>query len=286
MYSSDSVYPTPSTADGESPMSDFVVAPYDVPAELLVEANGPVRRVTLNRPADLNGVNRALHRGLALLWPQITADADARVVVLTGSGRAFSAGGDFGYMQENLDDEILRAQTMSEGRAIIEGMVRCPLPVIAAVNGPAVGLGCSLAVLSDIVLIAGGAYLADPHLRMGLVPGDGGMAWPLLTGLSRAKEHLFLGTRIPAAEAVAMGLASRVVPAETLIDEALELADRLAVVPAVALQATKGALNAYLDQQLDGAFAAGLSGELDSMHSAEHRAAVTEARARAAAKSR
>jgi enoyl-CoA hydratase len=186
-------------------------------------------------------------------------------------------------MQENIDDEAMRAQTMAEGRAIIEGMVRCRLPVIAAVNGPAVGLGCSLAVLSDIVLMGEGAFLADPHLRMGLVPGDGGMAWPVLTSLSRAKEYLFLGSRIPAADAVSMGLASRVVAPEKLLDEALALALRLADVPAAALQTTKRALNAYLDQQLDNAFAVALTGELDSMHSEEHRLAVATARSKAAA---
>lgn len=265
-------------------MQDFSVALYDLPPEIIAESSGPVRRVTLNRPADLNGANRAMHQGLAGLWDQISADTGARAVVLTGSGQAFSAGGDFGYMQENIDDASMRAQTMAEGRAIIEGMVRCPLPVVAAVNGPAVGLGCSLAVLSDIVLMAEGSFLADPHLRMGLVPGDGGMAWPTLTSLSRAKEYLFLGARIPATDAVSMGLASRVVPAETLMDEALALALRLADVPSAALQATKRALNAYLEQQLDHSFAAALSGELDSMHSEQHRAAVTAARSKAAAR--
>ena len=263
-------------------MQNFDDASYGLPAEVKVTARGPLRLVTLNRPDDLNGANRAMHQGLAQLWDHIDADADARVVILTGSGQAFSAGGDFGYMQENLDDEEMRAQTMAEGRAIIEGMVRCRLPVIAAVNGPAVGLGCSLAVLSDIVLMAEGSFLADPHLRMGLVPGDGGMAWPMLTSLSRAKEHLFLGSRIPAAEAVTMGLASRVVAPDMLIYEAVELASRLLQVPAAALQATKRALNVYWEQQLDHAFAAGLSGELDSMNSEEHRLAVAAARSRAA----
>jgi enoyl-CoA hydratase len=264
-------------------MQNFDDAHYELPAEVKVEARGPVRLVTLNRPDDLNGANRAMHQALARLWDLVGEDAGARVVILTGSGQAFSAGGDFDYMQQNLDDEAMRAQTMTEGRAIIEGMVRCPLPVIAAVNGPAVGLGCSLAVMSDIVLIAEGAFLADPHLRMGLVPGDGGMTWPVLTSLSRAKEHLFLGTRIPATEAVNMGLASRVVAPDALLDEALALALRLAGIPAAALQATKRALNAYLDQQLDHSFAAALSGELDSMHSEEHRSAVAAARSKAAA---
>ncbi|KQY06933.1 enoyl-CoA hydratase [Mycobacterium sp. Root135] len=267
-------------------MSSFDVARYDLPAEIKVEADGPIRLVTLNRPADLNGANRAMHQGLARLWPLLGEDDGARVVILTGSGKAFCAGGDFDYMQENLDDEVLRTETMREGQSIIEGMLGCPLPIIAAVNGPAVGLGCSLAVLSDIVLIAEDAFLADPHLRMGLVPGDGGMAWPMLTGLSRAKEHLFLGSRISAEAAVGMGLASRTVPTGSLSDEAYALAARLAQIPAAALQSTKLALNSYLSQQLDHAFTTALSGELASMHSAEHRAAVTAVRSKAAANTR
>jgi enoyl-CoA hydratase len=246
--------------------------------ELVVTADGPVRVVTLNRPDDLNGANRAMHQSLARIWDHLGADTDARAVVVTGTGSTFSAGGDFGYMQENIDDEAMRAQTIAEGRSIIRGMVRCPLPVIAAVNGPAVGLGCSIALLCDLVLMSENSFLADPHLRMGLVPGDGGMVWPLLTGLSRAKEYLFLGSRIPPEKAVEFGLASRVVAPEQLMPEALALAHRLTQVPPEALQRTKSALNGYLDAQLDGAFELALTGELDSMGSPEHRAAVAKAR--------
>ena len=251
---------------------------YGFEAELVVTADGPVRVVLLNRPDDLNGVNRPMHQALARVWDHLGADPDARAVVITGAGSAFSAGGDFGYMQENIDDEVLRAQTIEEARSIIRGMVNCPLPVIAAVNGPAVGLGCRLAVLSDIVLMAEGSFLADPHLRMGLVPGDGGMVWPALAGLSRAKEYLFLGSRIPAEKAVEFGLASRVVAADQVVSEALELAHRLAKVPAPALQSTKTALNEWLRPQLAGAFESALTGELDSMGSVEHRDAVAKAR--------
>lgn len=264
-------------------MAEFADAGYELSSEVSVRTDGPVRIVSLNRPDQLNGANRAMHQTLARLWPLIDADTSARAVVFTGNGTAFSAGGDFDYMQENLDDETLRSQTMHEGRLIIEGMVRCRLPVVAAVNGPAVGLGCSLAVLSDIVLMAEGSFLADPHLRMGLVPGDGGMAWPALIGLSRAKEYLFLGNRIPAEEAVRFGLASRVVPVQTLLDEALSLAHRLAAVPAEALQSTKKALNGYLEAQLYTAFDTALAGELASMSSEEHRQAVAAARAKSAA---
>jgi enoyl-CoA hydratase len=263
-------------------MTHFDDLDYGLTDEIHVQADGPIRLVTLNRPHDLNGANRPMHQALAEVWDLLDADADARAVVLTGGGRAFSAGGDFEYMQENIDDEAMRAQTMAEGRAIIEGMIRCRLPVVAAVNGPAVGLGCSLALLADIVLIAQDAFLADPHLRMGLVPGDGGMSWPTLIGLSRAKEFLFLGTRIPADEAVRLGLASRSVPREQVLEEALTLARKLAAVPAVALQDTKRALNSYLEVQIEHAFTRGLDGELTSMGSDAHRDAVAAARTKAA----
>lgn len=259
-------------------MPAFVTIDYGLPPEVQAQAAGPVRLLTLNRPADLNGTNRPMHQALARVWRRLAEDEDARAIILTGNGTAFSAGGDFDYMQENIDDDQMRAHTMAEGRAIIEGMVGCPLPIVAAVNGPAVGLGASLAILCDIVLMAEGSFLADPHLRMGLVPGDGGMTWPALIGLGRAKEYLFLGSRIPAADAVTLGLASRVVAQSDLLDEAISLAKRLAAMPAPALQATKRALNSYLDVQLDHAFAKALDGELASMGSSQHRQAVAAAR--------
>jgi enoyl-CoA hydratase len=253
---------------------------YGLPPELVVTADGAIRILTLNRPEALNGVNRAMHQALARVWDHLAADSNARAVVMTGQGSNFSAGGDFDYMQENVDDALLRAQTIDEGRSMVTGMVRCPLPVIAAVNGPAVGLGCSLALLSDLVLMADTSFLADPHLRMGLVPGDGGMVWPALTGLSRAKEYLFLGERISAQKAVELGLASRAVAADQLMAEAMSLAARLAKVPTAALRHTKRALNAYLEAQLPGAFDLAFDGELESMYSQEHRDAVATARAR------
>jgi enoyl-CoA hydratase/carnithine racemase len=251
---------------------------YRLPDELVVTADGPIRIVTLNRPADLNGTNRIMHQALARVWTDIAADADARVVIMTGSGSNFSAGGDFGYMQDNIDDAVMRTQTMLEARAIVRGIVRLPMPVIAAVNGPAVGLGCSLAVLSDLVLLSDKSFLADPHLRMGLVTGDGGMAWPALTGLLRAKEYLFLGQKIMPDKAVEFGLASRVVAADDLMAEAMSLASRLAKVPPTALRDTKLGLNSYLEAQLEHGFEIAFRGEEASMGSPEHAAAVAAAR--------
>lgn len=199
---------------------------------LTVVADGDVRVVTLNRPERLNGVSEELHQRLAEVWRELAADPKARAVVLTGAGRAFSAGGDFDHLRRHHTDPDLRERSIRLDRAIQTEMIRFPLPVVAAVNGPAVGLGCSLALGCDLVLMAEDAYLADPHVSVGLVAGDGGVSlWPLLTSLLRVKEYLFTGDRIPAATAVELGLANRTVPAADLQREALALAGRLAAQP-------------------------------------------------------
>jgi len=243
----------------------------DLPPELVVTAEGPIRLIELNRPEQRNAASETLHTALAALWDRLAADEAVRAVVLTGRGRAFSAGGDFRVMTRVQRDEAFRERNIAEARAIITGMVRCPVPVIAAVNGPAVGLGCSLALLSDLVLMAEGAYLADPHVQVGLVAGDGGaMVLPLIVGLARARELLFLGSRVGAEEAVRLGLANRVVPGEALLDEAMDLARRLAALPVTALRGTKRAVNLHLEQAMSAVMEAALSAERDSMHSPEH----------------
>ena len=155
-----------------------------------------------------------LHQALAELFPQIDADLDARAVVLTGNGRAFSAGGDFDYLDElTRDAGAAPRRRSSHGRQIVTGMVACRVPIVAAVNGPAVGLGCSLVALSDIVFMAESAHLADPHVMVGLVAADGGpITWPLLTSLQLAKEYALTGDRIPAQRAAEIGLVNHVVP--------------------------------------------------------------------------
>jgi enoyl-CoA hydratase len=263
-------------------MSDRTVPCYELPAELTVSADGPVRVVTISRPDELNAVNKPLHWALANVWRQLAADQAARVVILTGAGRAFSAGGDLDWITSFVDDPAARDESLREGAQIIEEILRFPLPVIAAVNGPAVGLGCSLAVLCDIVLIAETAFLADPHVSVGLVAGDGGAAfWPLLTPILRSREYLYTGDRIPAALAVELGLASRTVPAGDLLPAARRLAERLAAQPADALRGTKQVANVYLSQALSGAVQAGLAAERATMQSAEHRARLLALAAKA-----
>ncbi|GGN97680.1 enoyl-CoA hydratase/isomerase family protein [Nocardia rhizosphaerihabitans] len=220
---------------------------YDLPTEISVEADGPLRIITLNRPDALNAVNNALHSGLAALWPQLGADREARAAVLTGAGQAFSAGGDFAYLAELSRDTELRAETIAHGREIVLGMVRCRVPVIAAVNGPAVGLGCSLVALSDMAYIAEDAYLKDPHVQVGLVAADGGpLTWPLHTSLMLAKEYALTGAKIPAERAREMGLVNHVV-ADPL-SEALACAKRVLELPRQAVESTKRLLNLHLER--------------------------------------
>lgn len=220
---------------------------YDMPAEIDVRADGPLRIVTLNRPDALNAVNDALHTGLAQLWSRLDEDRDARAAVLTGSGRAFSAGGDFSYLDELRRDHDLRAKTITHGREIVLGMARCRTPVVAAVNGPAVGLGCSLVALSDIVYMAESAYLADPHVQVGLVAADGGpLTWPLQMSLLLAKEYALTGARIGAERAAALGLANHVV--EDPLAEAIACAKKIAELPRQAVESTKRLLNIHLER--------------------------------------
>lgn len=245
---------------------------YDLPDELSVEVDGPIRTVVMNRPGELNAVNPELHWALANVWRQLEADRAAKVVILTGAGRAFSAGGDLNWISSFIEDPVARDESLREGAQIIEEMLRFPLPVIAAVNGPAVGLGCSLAVLCDVVLISERAHLLDPHVSVGLVAGDGGAAfWPLLTPILRSREYLFTGDRIKPATAVELGLATRVTTPEELLPEARRLAERLAAQSGEALRGTKRVVNMHLSQALSGAMQAGFAAERVTMLSDEHR---------------
>ncbi len=246
---------------------------YDLPSVIEVELDGPVRVVRLNRPEQLNATNHELHKALADLFPQIDADAGARAVVLTGNGRAFSAGGDFDYLGALASDTGLRHETLEDGRRIVVNMVRCRVPVVAAVNGPAVGLGCSLVALSDIVFMAESAYLADPHVLLGLVAADGGpVTWPLLTSLQLAKEYALTGERIPARRAAEIGLANHVCADEEVLEQALACAGRIAELPQGAAEDTKRILNLHLERAVLSTLDFALAAEHRSFDSVELRA--------------
>jgi enoyl-CoA hydratase len=246
---------------------------YDVPDELDIVIDGPVRVVRLNRPDHLNATNHELHRGLAALFPQIDADVEARAVVLTGNGKAFSAGGDFTYLDELTRDQDHRTETLAHGRQIVTGMVGCRVPIVAAVNGPAVGLGCSLVALSDIVYMAESTHLADPHVLMGLVAADGGpVTWPLMISLQLAKEYALTGDRIPAQRAAQIGLVNHVCPDDEVVDQAMACAHRIAALPRRAVEDTKRILNLHLERAVVATLDFALSAEDRSFTSPELRA--------------
>src|SRR3546814_7502235 len=248
---------------------------YDLPPESERTSDGPIRIVRLNRPEQLNATNHVLHNGLAGLFPQIDDVSDARAVVTTGNGRAFSAVGDFTSLDELISAEHLRRQSLVDGRKIVTGMVACRVPVIAAVNGPAVGLGCSIVALSDIVYMAESAYLADPHVAVGLVAADGGpVTWPLLTSLQLAKEYALTGDRIPAERAAQIGLVNHVCPDAEVLDQALACAQRIAKLPKQAVQDTKRILNLNLERAVLNTLDYALGAEHRSFDSPELRANV------------
>ena len=246
-----------------------------MPSEIDVRADGALRIITLNRPDDLNAVNDNLHVGLARLWQRLTDDPTARAAVLTGSGKAFSAGGDFSYLAELSQDADLRAKTIRDGREIVLGMARCRIPGVAAVNGPAVGLGCSLVALSDIVYIAEDAFLADPHVQVGLVAADGGpLTWPLHISLLLAKEYALTGTRIRAQRAVELGLANHVVADP--VGEAIACAKRILELPQQAVESTKRVLNIHLERAVLASLDYALSAEHQSFTTEDFRTIVTK----------
>lgn len=200
---------------------------------------------TLNRPEKLNAINAAMHTELATLTIDADADPDVKVLLVTGAGRAFSAGGDFSGQGDS--PTTGGGQTMREARQIVDNLLDFSKPIISAVNGYAMGLGANFALLTDVVVAARGATFADTHVRMGIGAGDGGQViWPLLMGVNRAKYFLMTGDRLPAEDAERLGLVNFVVDDEELMPKAREIAERLASGPAYAISASKVPVNKYI----------------------------------------
>lgn len=209
---------------------------------------------TLNRPESLNAITPAFHAELEDLFQELAAEEEINAVILTGAGRAFCAGGDVkGMARGELSQDERPGGIFTRGaERLIHNLLSIKQPMIAALNGDAIGLGATLALLCDIVIAAEHARIGDPHVRVGLVAGDGGaVIWPLLVGINRAKEYLLTGSLLSAAEAERIGLINRVVPADRLMAEAQTLAERLAAGPTWAIRWTKQAVNKVLWERVN-----------------------------------
>lgn len=226
---------------------------------------------TLNRPERLNAVDATMHRELSTLAADADVDPDVRVLVITGAGRAFCAGGDF---SGNGPDSSSPAM-WTEARRIVDALLECRKPVISAVNGYAMGLGATVALLCDVVVAARSAVFADTHVNMGVGAGDGGQViWPLLMGVNRAKYYLMTGDRLVAEEAERLGLVTFVTDDGGALDRALEIARRLAAGPAVAIAASKVPINHWIRAQAAQILPLSLAMEGDCFHTADAREAA------------
>lgn len=248
---------------------------------VLISAEGGVRIITLNRPETLNAFSGDMHEALVDALRRVGNDRDARAIVLTGAGNAFSAGGDIDTFELYGNDIHARRHILRLGRQLFEDLVNVHVPVIAAVNGPAVGLGATLVSACDVVFMSKASFLADPHVTVALVAGDGGqVTWPLNAGLLRAKEYLLTGDRVLPEVAVQIGMANRVVSPDELMPQALAFAERLAALPWQAVQDTKFVLNQHVRQAAIGAHGVGVAAESQSHDTAEYRAVPENFRAR------
>ena len=239
------------------------------------ERSGPILRVVIDHPdSALNVVDELLHAELTRLARDLREETEARAIVLTAAGDAFSAGGDMGWFPRLRSVEAL-ARLQLDARALVLDFLDIPTPVIAALPGPAVGLAATIALLCDALIMADTATLADPHVSVGLVAGDGGTAvWPLALGPARAKQFLLTGEPVDAQMAVAMGLATKVVTPDRLDDEATALAQRIAAQPPLAVRYTKLAVNKLVRDAVERTLDTAAGYELLTFLSEDHAEAV------------
>lgn len=205
--------------------------------------------MTFDRPQALNAADATMHTELVEVWDTIDRDADARAVVVTGAGRAFSAGGDLNWVESAYRDfdEIIRI--LNEARDLVYNILRCQTPIVSAINGPAVGAGLAVALLADVSIAGESARLADGHVRMGVAAGDhAAIIWPLLCGMAKAKYYLMTSDFISGPQAAEMGLVSMCVADDELQAKAMQVATDLATGPQHAIRFTKRALNQWMLQ--------------------------------------
>jgi len=215
---------------------------------LLIDRPHPrVLRITMNRPDKYNAADAEMHSNLTEIWRDIDADPTVNAVLLTGAGKAFTAGGDLELVEHMRADYNTRMRVWREARDMVYNVINCSKPIVAAINGVAVGAGLVLAILADISVAAKSARLIDGHTKLGVAAGDHAVIiWPLLCGMAKAKYHLLLCEQVNGEEAERIGLVSLAVPDEDLVARSMEIAVRLAEGAQGAIRSTKYALNNWL----------------------------------------
>ncbi|MEI9993033.1 MAG: enoyl-CoA hydratase-related protein [Rhizomicrobium sp.] len=253
---------------------------YDAFQYVLAKLDGHVLTMTFNRPGQLNAVNGDIHGDLTQILALAAKDRDVRAIVLRGEGRAFCAGGDVGTMEGSKaagegPNHAERVRETLTAAKLVDEFLAVEVPIVAAVQGYAMGLGATIALLCDVLIMADDAQIADTHVNIGVVPGDGGaVLWPLMMTFGAAKWYLMTGERISGTEAVRLGLALKSVPADRLADEAHAHAAKLARLAPMAVKGTKATLNKIIRERINLVLDTGLLLEGACFISDDHKEAI------------
>ena len=220
-------------------------------ASLTLRRHGPVLEVIMGAAQSANQklatADAGMHRELAEIWRDISADPDIRVAIIRGEGRGFSAGGDLSLVEDMANDFATRTRVWHEARDLVYNVINCDKPIVSAMHGPAVGAGLVAGLLADISIAAKTARIVDGHTRLGVAAGDhAAIVWPLLCGMAKAKYYLMLCESLSGEEAERIGLVSLAVDEDQLVAKAFEVANRLATGSQTAIRWTKYALNNWL----------------------------------------
>jgi len=242
---------------------------------LRIERAGDIATLTLCRPELLDRVDQLAHRELMLAFRELQEMSGLRSVLFAAEGRVFSAGGDFDFMRQANADLKVRVEMIQEAQQVVQAMLDVSPPIVVALHGDAIGLGATLVLAADAVVTHAAVRIADPHVAIGLVAGDGGcLVWPQAIGMMRAKRHLLTGDPITGDDAYRAGLVSDLVERDAVPGAARALAERLAALPPLAVQGTKRALNEVLRHRFAEVMPISLAHELTSLGSDDLREAI------------
>jgi enoyl-CoA hydratase len=241
---------------------------------LAVDIDDGIALLTLNQPDTRNAIGRELHRELESVWADLQADPEVNVIVLTGAGKAFSAGGNIKEMVESHGTPQAwkeNLEMLGGAKKLIEGILDLSKPLVAAINGDALGLGATIGLLADVIVVSETAKIGDTHVRVGLVAGDGGpVIWPMLLGIARAKEFLMCAKVIDGREAERIGLVNYAVPATDVMAKAMEIARDFNSLAPLAVRWTKVSINKILKERFNLLMDASIAYEILSIASADH----------------